>query len=143
MLSLLSLSIPGKIESTITASVTFRPSKNGLYPWDIDILVKLCKDLEVKKVQLSDIQEFDKNWWFSNKEDTPTCRAITEHFKLIQNCDLAYPIIFSSDGRLMDGMHRVCKAHFQGKAYVEAYVFDVDPKPTYIDVIDQDDLPYD
>lgn len=120
----------------------FRPSKDGLYAWDIDILIELCKNLPVKRVSLSDIKEFDENWWFSNTEDTPTCRAITEHFKLVQECDLSYPIILSSDGRLMDGMHRLCKAHLENRSHIDAYIFKVDPEPTYEDVKNPDDLPY-
>jgi len=93
----------------------FRPSKNGLYAWDVDVLVELTKDLEVKTVPLSNIKEFEENWWFENADDIPTCSAITEHYKLINACDLSYPIILSANGRLMDGMHRVCKAHLEGR----------------------------
>jgi len=121
----------------------FRPSKNGLYAWDVDILVKLTKDFKPKTIPLVDIKEFDENWWFENSDDIPTCHAITEHFKLVNACDLLYPIILSSDGRLMDGMHRVCKAHLEGRETIEVVQFEVDPDPTYTDVKNVDDLPYD
>jgi hypothetical protein len=42
----------------------------------------------------------------------------------------------------MDGMHRVCKAHLEGRETIEVVQFEVDPDPTYIDVKNVDDLPY-
>ena len=121
----------------------FRPSKNRLYAWDIDILLALTRNFKVKTIPLSDIKEYDENWWFENANDIPSCRAITEHFKLISACDLHYPIILSSDGRLMDGMHRVCKAYLEGRETIDVVQFEVDPEPTYVDVQDVDLLPYD
>jgi len=57
------------------------------------------------------------------------------------DCDLAFPVILSSDGRVMDGMHRICKALLQGQNDIEAVRFDHDPEPDYIGV-DPDELPY-
>jgi hypothetical protein len=56
--------------------------------------------------------------------------------------DLAFPVILSSDGRVMDGMHRICKALLQGLDDIEAVRFVEDPEPDYIGV-HPDDLPYD
>jgi hypothetical protein len=58
------------------------------------------------------------------------------------DCDLAFPIILSSDGRVMDGMHRVGKALLQNYTEIEAVRFTQDPEPDYIGV-QPDDLPYD
>jgi hypothetical protein len=71
-----------------------------------------------------------------------TCREVVDHARLMQECDLAHPIILSSDGRVMDGMHRICKALLQGRTEIEAVRFEHDPEPDYIGV-DPDDLPYD
>ncbi len=60
---------------------------------------------------------------------------------LIKETDLNYPIILSSDGRVMDGMHRVAKALLEGQETIEAVQFSQDPKPEYKDV-HPDDLPY-
>jgi len=62
--------------------------------------------------------------------------------KLIQECDLAHPIILSSSGRVMDGMHRVCKTLIEGRPTIAAVQFATDSEPDYIDV-DIDTLPYD
>ena len=40
-------------------------------------------------------------------------------------------------------MHRVCKAHFEGRETIEVYQFEIDPEPTYVDVTDVDSLLYD
>lgn len=74
--------------------------------------------------------------------DIPTCKAIAEHAKLIQETDLTIPIILCSSGRIMDGMHRVCKAFTEGKVKIEVVQFTVDPRPDYEDIISPDDLPY-
>ena len=119
----------------------FRPSGNGYYAWDIDRLVALTKDSERLEVELNSIRELDETFWFGDKSDKPTCRAIVEHMRLIEKSDLNYPIILSSDGRVMDGMHRVGKALLEGRKSIEAVQFSPDPEPDYEDV-HPDDLPY-
>ncbi len=94
-----------------------------------------------KKVDLDSIQELDEYFWFGDKNDKLTCRAIVEHMRLIEETDLSFPIILSSDGRVMDGMHRVAKAMLEGQETIEAVKFSQDPKPDYEDV-HPDDLPY-
>ena len=65
-----------------------------------------------------------------------------EHLQLIQACDLAYPIILDAQGRLMDGMHRVCKAVMSGETQILAVQFTTDPEPDYVNC-HPEDLPYD
>ena len=70
-----------------------------------------------------------------------TCRGVVEHARLMLDCDLAYPVILSSDGRVMDGKHRIGKALLEGRSDVEAVRFVHDPEPDYVGVA-PDDLPY-
>jgi hypothetical protein len=119
----------------------FRPSKRGLMAWDVDRLVALTKDFPRIRVPLSSIRELDEPFWFSD-DDTPTCRVVVEHARLMEVADLGYPIILSSDGRVMDGMHRVGKAALLGRSTIEAVRFTKDPEPDYIGV-HPDELPYD
>lgn len=119
----------------------FRSSKQGYYAWDVDRLVTLTKNFQRQQVRLHAIREIDENFWFGGKNDEPTCRAIVEHIRLIEEADLSYPIILSSDGRVMDGMHRVIKALLKDQETIEAVQFHQDPKPDYEDV-QPDDLPY-
>jgi len=109
--------------------------------WDVDRLVTLTKDFPRIHVPLTSIRELDEPFWFSG-DNTPTCRAVVEHARLIEAVDLAFPIILSSDGRVMDGMHRVGKAALLGRSTIEAVQFTGDPKPDYIGV-HPDELPYD
>ena len=71
-----------------------------------------------------------------------TCRQVAEHARFIDEAELAYPVILSSDGRIMDGMHRVLKALMQGESHIRAVRFLIDPEPDFVGV-DPDDLPYD
>lgn len=119
----------------------FRPSTRGLQAWDVDRLVALTKDLPRIQVPLTAIRELDEPYWFSSGSGDATCRAVVEHAQFIAEADLRFPIILSSDGRVMDGMHRVAKALLNGLANVEAVRFQHDPEPDYIDV-KPEDLPY-
>ena len=121
----------------------FRPSKNGLYAGDVHRLIDLSKDIEPKYISLTSLEELNENYWFGGKDDAPTCAAIAEHCKLIAATELNYPIILSSNGRVMDGMHRACKAYIEGKAEIKVVQFANDPEPDFIDVQHPDDLPYD
>ena len=62
--------------------------------------------------------------------------------QLVNDADLAYPIIVSPDGRVMDGMHRVARALIQGRAAITAVRLTILPEPDYRNCL-PDDLPYD
>ena len=102
----------------------------------------LTKELEIENIDLSKINEFEETYWYNEEGDSPTCRSITQHIKLVNDSDLNYPIIVCPDGKLMDGMHRVVKANLLELKTIKAYRLSTLPKPDYIDV-DPDDLPYD
>jgi len=76
-------------------------------------VVKLAKKLPRKQIPLSSIRELDEAW--HGDDEPPTWRAIIEHMTLIDEADLSFPIIVSSNGCVMDGMHRVAKAARQGR----------------------------
>lgn len=118
-----------------------RPSPRGRLIWNVHRLVALSADLPRVQVPLAEIRELDEPFWFGDGEP-PTCRAVADHARLIEETDLRYPIILSADGRVMDGMHRVAKAYLAGHDAIEAVRFEDDPEPDYVDV-DLDDLPYD
>lgn len=119
-----------------------RPSPNGLLAWDVHRLIALTEGLPRLSIPLAAIRELDECFWFHDEGTTrPTCRAVAEHAKLIGETDLAYPIILSSDGRVMDGMHRVAKALMLGHESLAAVQFTVDPPPDFIGV-PESDLPY-
>ena len=126
----------------IRAQYYFRKSDQGLLAWDIRRLVELTRDFPVEEVQLSDIVELDETHWYALEGDEPTCRSLLEHMRLIDEVDLSYPIILDQDGRVMDGMHRVCRALREGKESLLAVRFAATPDPDFAGC-DPDKMPYD
>jgi hypothetical protein len=119
----------------------FRPSERGFLAWDVDRLITLTKHFSRVHIPLSAIRELDEPFW-SDEDGTRTWRVLVEHIRLIEAADLSFAIILSSDGGVMDGMHRVAKAVLLGRATIEAVQFTDDPQPDYVDV-HPNDLPYD
>ncbi|HEV2750642.1 MAG TPA: hypothetical protein VGV12_08980 [Gemmatimonadales bacterium] len=92
-----------------------------------------------KRVALSSIRELDDIW--AGMDERATWRGLLEHMQLIEEADLSFPIILSSSGAVMDGMHRVAKAARQGRTEIEAVQFDEDPEPDYAG-LGPEELPY-
>ncbi len=118
----------------------FRKIGNDTYIWDVHHLLELTKNFKVKEIPLSAIMELKEPYWYP--DSYPTTQDIIEHMQLIQEADLAYPIILCSQGRLMDGMHRVGKARILGKEFISVVQFALDPEPDFIN-LDEDNLTYD
>lgn len=118
----------------------FRESEKGLLAWDVLKLIELSKDFEVVQVPLSEIREFRETYWFGLGA-APVTKDIAEHAKLIYEADTSYPIILCSEGRVMDGMHRVCKAYLEAHATISAKRFTELHEPDYIGK-QPDELPY-
>jgi len=118
----------------------FRPSKRGLLAWDVDRLITLTATYPRRHILLVEIRELDEPFWFAMGE-SPTCRAVADHARLIEAADLSFPIILSCDGSVMDGMHRVAKAVLLRRATIEAVQFTDDPEPDYVGLY-PDELPY-
>lgn len=117
-----------------------RQTADGKKIWDIHRLVELTSNLPTIQISVEAIKELDEAFWF-DEGHSPTCREILLHARLIHETNLKYPIILSSDGRVMDGMHRVLKAALEGREFIEAVQFKQDPEPDYVDV-PLEELPY-
>jgi len=78
--------------------------------------------------------------WF-DPGPSPTVRPNIYHFRLIQEVDLSHPIILGSDGRVMDGMHRIARAIFDGHSTITAGQFVDEPELDYRDYSFKE-LPY-
>lgn len=118
----------------------FRQVGQDTYIWDVYHLVERTKTFVIKIVALADIRELNEAYWFPDQ--FPTTQQIIEHFQLMQDADLSYPIILCAEGRLMDGMHRVAKASLLGHGDILAVQFEQTPEPDFINV-DEEDLDYD
>jgi hypothetical protein len=92
--------------------------------------VQLSKALPRKQVPLDTIRELDEPW--HDEGEPATWRRMIEHITLIDEADLAFPIIRSSSGAVMDGMHRVAKAVWRGHTVIEAVQFEDDPEPDHV-----------
>ena len=127
--------------SKVRAQYHFRNSPQGLCAWYVRRLIELSRGLVRERVPLTTIRELDEPYWAGENADRMTRRQVINHARLMLGCDLSFPVILSSDGRVMDGMHRICKALLEGKDDIEAVRFVNDPEPDYIGV-KPDDLPY-
>jgi hypothetical protein len=117
----------------------FRPSPRGVLAWDVDRLVQLSAGLPRKQIPLTDIAELFELW--HGDDERPTWRELVDHIILIDQADLAFPIIVSATGEVMDGMHRVAKALRQGLTEITAVQFEEDPSPDHVG-LGPDELPY-
>lgn len=97
--------------------------------FDVERLWLLAADLTVETIALSTVEsELDYPYqWFKNKKPSP--REIAKHAKLIYDADLSHPIILSSRGMVMDGIHRIAKAWLLGHETILAVRFVDDPEP--------------
>lgn len=119
----------------------FRQTVNGLDAWSVHRLIDLSRDLPVIMINPREIKELDMNHWYSHPSDKPTPLSVIEHMRLIQACDLTYPVILDAQGRVMDGMHRICRAIIDTVTSIPARRFSVDPEPDYRNC-DPKALPY-
>ena len=129
------------IRSSMRKQYHFKRLGSDVLIWDVDKLLALTEHLPTIEVNLSDIKELYENFWYQYPEDIPTCKSISDHMILIKQTDLRYPIILNSDGSVMDGMHRVCKAYIRGLKKIKAKKFGSMPKPDFKN-IHPDDLEY-
>ncbi len=120
----------------------FRPSERGLLAWNVERLITLSHGLPVRRIALSKVVEVDENHWYAAEGQVPTCRSILDHLRLIEDADLAFPILLDAEGRLMDGMHRVCKAIGRGDTHIDAVRFPETPAPDHVGRRPEE-LPYD
>ena len=118
----------------------FRQSPQGLLAWNVQRLIKLTNKFKARNISLLNIAELDINHWYTH--NIPTCRSIAEHSNLICEADITFPIILDQKGRVMDGMHRVCKALSMGMSEISCVQFESDPAPDYVGK-DPYELPYD
>ena len=118
-----------------------RNTAQGNYVWDIHRLIELSRELPVIEVSVSQILENENAFWSQGPSRMLSVKDVALHAKLINETDLKYPIILCSDGRLMDGMHRVCKAWIVGERYIKAVQFSQTPGPDHINA-NLDELSY-
>jgi len=128
--------------SVIRPQYHFRITKTGLDAWYVARLIVLSKELPLRHIDPTEVSELHENHWYFHGESIPSPLSIIEHSRLINECDLAYPIILDANDRVMDGMHRVCKAVLIGQLTIPAVQFAVDPDTDFTNC-DPEALPHD
>ena len=102
------------------------------HTWFIQSLIKATKELPVVKVSLKELEEhLDENVWFHDDKE-PTVLSIIKHYRRAEQVDLAFPIIISPKFGIMDGMHRIVKAHLTGCTTISAVHLVELPEADYI-----------
>jgi hypothetical protein len=107
------------------------PVPGGRAFWWTESLWVAAAGLPVVELPIAEVREFDEDCWFDGR--APSCREVAEHARRIAQADLAHPVIIASDGRLMDGGHRIAKAWLAGREVVDAVRFEVDPDPDWVE----------
>ena len=107
----------------------FWPAERGFDAWDVDRLIALGRAFPVEGVRVGSIREIDTVYWFDGSVEPPV-RKVVEHAKLMAEVDPSYPIILGHDGRVMDAMHHIARALFEGRAEIDAVRFPP-PEPDY------------
>lgn len=106
-----------------------RPTEQGCEAWDIQQVIEDSKTLITEVIATSSIVEFKSKAWFAFEGHEPTCENITDHAVRIFNSNTSYPIILDQDGKLIDGMHRVCKANILGESKILVKQFKTEYPP--------------
>ncbi len=109
----------------------FRKSERGLLAWYVLKLIELTRDFEVVQVPLAEIEELNETYWFSLGAP-PVTKDIAQHAKQIYEVDTSYPIVLCPEGRVMDGMHRVCKIFLESGKTISAVKLADLHEPDYI-----------
>lgn len=84
--------------------------------------------IPVFEYEVASFNGFDKDVWFGSQHK-PTVNKVLEHYKKIEGANFDHPIILSQDGMVLDGVHRICRAHLDGRKTIPAVRFKVDPEP--------------
>lgn len=117
-----------------------RDIQGVFHVWDVNKLLKLNIDQESLTMDLEKFRDqFESEYWTQGK--SLKCSEVTRHAQLIFEADLSYPILVGPDLKMIDGMHRLCKAFLQGRPTIQAVILKELPPPDYMNVA-LEDLPY-
>ncbi len=122
-------------DTTPRRSQTHRRDVNGaMHVWEVSRLIALAAELPVQQRSMAQFSDdLDEVWWFGGPDHRPTVRAIVDHARRIERADLSVPIILSAEGIVVDAMHRVARAHMEGRTHIDLVQFTADPPPDRIE----------
>jgi hypothetical protein len=130
-----------KLEISVDAIAAMPVGFNGKFcmmvngqrhTWFIQNLVKATYNLPVIDIEFTELDKYlDENAWFHG-DNEPTIRALIKNYQRVEQADLSFPIIMNPNIGVLDGLHRVVKAHTLGCSSIKAVILAELPKPDYI-----------
>ena len=102
----------------------------GERAWHIETVWEAARGLPVEQLRIDVIGEIDEDCWFDGRP--ATVRAVVQHARTMYEADLARPVILSSDGQVLDGMHRIARALLDARVAVPAQRLPIDPEPDWL-----------
>lgn len=93
--------------------------------WEVSTLWFLAGRDGVREKIL--VEDFINDTPWGDESLTP--KELARHVKRVNRADILFPIIISPDGDLMDGYHRVTKAHLMGHKTIDGVRFEEWPEP--------------
>lgn len=102
--------------------------------WYVETLWSAAASCPEFEMPVDQITGLDEVAWFNDAwGKRPTCRAVIDHCRRINEADLRHPIILAPAGPLnacvLDGMHRIGKAMLAGQTTVRAVQLLAMPTP--------------
>lgn len=91
--------------------------------WKDETIWRAVKGMTPTPVRVSDLIRQDLVWNMGNLQD------YAEEMRKVQDADLSYPIVLSTDYGIIDGAHRTVKAYLEGKAIIFAVILDIEQIP--------------
>lgn len=118
------------VHSSVPSESSRRFFCDGTHVWFIDHIWEAARALTPFELIITEVRELDEVVWFSDAWGRrPTCRAVVEHARRVNEADLSYPVVINSKGQVLDGMHRVAKAMLAGLKTVGAVRLMTMPEP--------------
>jgi hypothetical protein len=116
---------------------TTLPHDGHIQVWDVEQLWQRAKALPVQLVPVTSITDYGTVCWYGTAANWGrlTCREVVEHIQRINTVTFDVPILLSAEGCVMDGFHRLAKAHLLGMTTIPAVQFPVTPEPDAIEVV--------
>jgi len=117
---------------------TYHDRKN-IYSVDMMIAFLNTHEHPVKLIEVEElVPQLDEVVWDVSPKtvlENMNLKKYSEDAKRIKNADLSYPIIIYKN-KIVDGYHRVSRAHLEGKKEIKAHVFDTNIMKKFI--VDKD-----
>lgn len=112
-------------------SVTGQTFSTDGVEYSVDRLWELAEKLPVKTVELDEYRDQleDRVWREGSEKVSPLdIDEKSKHWKRMKEADLSFPILVAPDGEIMDGYHRLLKAHVEGNKKIKIKQFEKWPE---------------